>query len=185
MSDTQGEERDVKQRPESKHEEEEDETSQAQPRSSSVKRIAFFIFVGFLFWLAYTARQRHLARKSKVVYATRSAHVLGGVQVQAGCEPYRHGDIERRWDEDQRGKSNGYLEDYAYTDAGEEEEKEEVKAECAGDGEGCEEEVRSVRWLIPSCHFSILPNNMNMLLVHFTRRPILLDFRAPSIAITT
>ncbi|KAK0433794.1 hypothetical protein EV421DRAFT_1373955 [Armillaria borealis] len=71
MSDSQGREHDLKQRPGSKHEKDEDETSPTPPRSSLFKRVAFLIFVGFLFWLAYTARQRHLARKNKVVYATR------------------------------------------------------------------------------------------------------------------
>ncbi|KAK0186346.1 hypothetical protein F5146DRAFT_1124166 [Armillaria mellea] len=72
MSDSQGQEHEPEQRPETKHEEDEpEETSSAPPRSSSFKRVAFLIFVGFLFWLAYTARQRHLGRKNKVVYATR------------------------------------------------------------------------------------------------------------------
>lgn len=76
MSDSQGRECDLKQRQGSKHEEDEDEeTSPAPSRSSLFKRVAFFIFVGFLFCLAYTARQRHLARKNKVVYATRCAQV--------------------------------------------------------------------------------------------------------------
>ncbi|KAK0475704.1 hypothetical protein IW261DRAFT_453195 [Armillaria novae-zelandiae] len=72
MSDSQGREREPEKRPGSKHEEDEDEeTSPTPAHSSSFKRIAFLILVGFLFWLAYTARQRHFERKNKVVYATR------------------------------------------------------------------------------------------------------------------
>ncbi|KAK0211888.1 hypothetical protein IW262DRAFT_1245263, partial [Armillaria fumosa] len=72
MSDSQGREREPEKRSGLTHEEDEDEeTSPTPARSSSFKRFAFLIFVGFLFWLAYTARQRHLERKNKVVYATR------------------------------------------------------------------------------------------------------------------
>ncbi|KAK0199670.1 hypothetical protein DFS33DRAFT_183138 [Desarmillaria ectypa] len=70
MSETTTEgERDLKRPP--KPEEEDDEAPLPPTRLSPLKRIALLIFVGFLLWLAYTARQRHLARQSKVVYATR------------------------------------------------------------------------------------------------------------------
>ncbi|KAG7446858.1 uncharacterized protein BT62DRAFT_919424 [Guyanagaster necrorhizus] len=64
-------ERDSKQPPESKSEEDADENPPPPTQSSRLKRIAFLIFVGFFFWLAYAARQRHLARQKKIVYATR------------------------------------------------------------------------------------------------------------------